>query len=192
MSSNESFIFMGNDKIAYIEEYIVLYFPKRIRTCQMVKKNKDGEHSPFVVVDYYDIKEMPVFSMPYFEKGIVDMILNRTQTSNSFPKEFYAPQYLQYISVHLNRPAYRLYNHTDVLKGLCTIEDIYKPVVNKEGEFIMKDNVIFLIKCVKDNETGAFYKNENVQESFNNYFQYCYEYERGAKRKLYEEMLKDY
>ena len=189
------YLFLSSDRIerlSYKEELIVEYKPKNIRICNMVRKDENGNHNPFVVVDYYDFNGKPICSMPYFGDHIINPFLEYNEKKMNLPDNWYEPQLLQYITVNLNRPAYRLLNHTDVLLGHCTLQDVYSPAMDQNGHYIKKKSVTFVMTCVKDNETGSISRVEDVQFSFNRYFSYCFEYELGSTRNRYLESLRNY
>ena len=191
----DSILYLATDRIEmlpYNEEHIEEYVPKNIRLCNMVRKDENGIHKPFVVVDYYDLKGNPVCCMPYFGVDVVGPVLKCYQYNMTIPESWYMPKFFQYITVNLKRSAYRLFNHTDILRGTCKMEDIYSPAKDKNGNYILMNRVTFLVKCIKDSETGSFQKIERVQDVFNSFFSYCFEYELGKKRNEYLEMIKTY
>ena len=191
----DQIIYLSTDrieKLSYKEGNIVAYIPRNIRVCKEVKKDENGMHNLFIVVDYYDQKENPVCSMPYFDDYLVNTIQTCCNNNQNLPESLLKPVLLQYVTVTLIRPAYKLVNHTDILKGNYGLEDVYKPMKSNDGDYVKVKEVRFLVKCVKDNETGEIRRTENIQSCFNSYFNYCLEYNPGDKRKEYIEMVKNY
>ena len=191
----ESYIYLCNDiveRVSYTEDAIVRYVPKNIRMCKMVRKDKEGKHRPFVVIDFYDFQGNPVSSVPFFGEHFINLIRPYINNNSSLPETFFNPKIFQYITVKLNRPAYRLFNHSDILNNICSIDHIYEPVMGKDGSYVMDNTITFLMRCTIDNETGDIRKLEDVQSAFNSYFSYCYEFHLGEKRRQYEEMIKLY